>query len=136
MKLPLELEKTWAIFSTNHDDIIPEEVSDTKAIFEGALRRISVNSYERNPEARRKCLEHYGAICVICGFDFAKTYGSVGKGFIHVHHLKELSEVKKEYKVDPINDLRPICPNCHAIVHRRKPVYSISEAQVFLQKKS
>ncbi len=36
----------------------------------------------------------------------------MGEGFIHVHHLKPLSEVGYEYRVDPIRDLRPVCPNC------------------------
>jgi 5-methylcytosine-specific restriction protein A len=103
-------------------------------LFEGAIRRVSVKAYERNPEARRICVEHYGAICQICGFDFEKTYGEIGKGFIHVHHLKQMSEIGEAYQVDPINDLLPVCPNCHAIIHKRKPPYSIEEMQTLLQR--
>ncbi|MEI8372579.1 MAG: hypothetical protein WCJ35_07065 [Planctomycetota bacterium] len=39
----------------------------------------------------------------------------------------------KEYKVDPVNDLRPVCANCHAILHRLKPAYSIDEVKAFRQ---
>jgi predicted HNH restriction endonuclease len=43
-----------------------------------------------------------------------------------------LSEIGGEYIVDPVADLRPVCPNCHAVLHRRIPAYSIEEVRVFL----
>jgi 5-methylcytosine-specific restriction enzyme A len=104
-----------------------EEIVATEAIFEGAIRTVSVNVYERNPEARKKCISFYGWKCMACGFDFEKTYGELGKAFIHVHHIKPLSEIQAEYVIDPINDLRPLCANCHAMVHRVKPALSISQ---------
>ena len=134
-EVAVELEKLWSKYATGGKVWIPEEVEETEGILEGALRRISVNAYERNPEARRKCIHHYGASCSICGFDFGKQYGDAGKDLIHVHHLRQLADIGKEYYIDPINDLRPICPNCHAIIHRRKPAYSIKEVQAFLQDK-
>jgi 5-methylcytosine-specific restriction protein A len=129
-----ELEKVWAQFSASSGFVLPEEVSEGEVICEGAVRRISVNAYERSPEARQRCIEHYGTSCFICGFSFGAAYGEVGEGFIHAHHLKQLSEVGEEYEVDPIRDLRPICPNCHAIIHKRKPAYTIEEVKAFLQK--
>jgi len=131
----LELERLWVTFTSASKFTFPEEVEEIQAeLFEGAIRQVSVNAYERNPEARRICIEHYGAICQICGFDFEKTYGKIGKGFIHVHHLKQMSEIGETYQVDPINDLLPVCPNCHAIIHKRKPPYSIEEMQTLLQR--
>lgn len=103
-------------------------------IFEGAVRKVIVNAYERNPEARRQCINYYGAKCSICGFDFFEVYGEIGKDFIHVHHLKQISEIGETYKVDPINDLRPVCPNCHAILYKQKPPYTIDEVKGFLRK--
>ncbi len=85
---------------------------------EGALRRVLTNVYERRPEARRECLQHYGYDCCVCGFNFEKIYGEHGEGFIHVHHLKQLAKSKKQHKVKPILHLRPICPNCHAMIHK------------------
>ena len=49
----------------------------------------------------------------MCGFDLVSRYGELGDGYIHVHHLKELSSLRRSYQVDPIKDLRPVCPNCH-----------------------
>lgn len=85
---------------------------------EGAKKTITVNAYERDPKARGRCIEHWGTKCTVCSFDFAARYGDLGAGFIHVHHLTPLSTIGQEYVVDPIKDLRPVCPNCHAMLHR------------------
>ena len=131
-----ELENLWGIFENNYDFFLAEELDDENEYIEGARKQISINAYERNPDARRKCIEHFGLVCSICGFDFEKVYGKVGKGFIHVHHLSQISDIGENYQVDPINDLIPVCPNCHSIIHRRTPPYTIEEVREFLQKPS
>ena len=99
--------------------VFPETAGIDEACYEGAVTQVQVNRYERNPEARAKCIAHYGAFCHVCGMDFEKTYGKIGKGFIHVHHIKPISEIGEKYKVDPIKDLIPVCPNCHAMLHQK-----------------
>lgn len=113
---------------------LPEEI-DTSAnmVIEGAVRQISVNAYDRSQTARSRCVEHYGSRCAICGFDFGSVYGEIVEGLIHVHHLRPLSEIRDEYVVDPIEDLRPVCPNCHAVIHRRIPPFSIEEVKEFIE---
>lgn len=111
------------------DRPLPEEVDASLPIFEGAIRHVQVNAYERNTEARRRCISHYGSSCHVCRFDFGKKYGAVCDGYIHVHHLKPLSEIGEQYKVNPIEDLRPVCPNCHAVLHARTPPYSVQEVR-------
>lgn len=111
---------------------LPEEVRVSSRLVEGAVRRIVVNAYERNRAARAECIAHYGSSCVICSFDFGTVYGPTGKGLIHVHHLRPLSDVGEEYEIDPVNDLRPVCANCHAIIHRQEPPHSIGEVRSFL----
>ncbi len=108
--------------------VYPDEI-EKETLSEGAKKQVVVNAYERNPKAREKCIKHYGTQCFICGFDFEKNYGEMGKGFIHVHHIKPLSEINSEYEVDPIQDLRPVCPNCHAMIHKKRPAYTIEEIQ-------
>lgn len=88
------------------------------------IRTVLVNGYERDPKARAACIEYYGCACYICHFDFSKAYGEIGREFIHVHHLKEAALIGDEYEVNPIADLRPLCPNCHAMVHRTRPAMS------------
>lgn len=95
-----------------------QDVELTENYHEGHVIKTQVNRYERSSIARRKCVEHHGATCSICGMDFGEKYGELGEGFIHVHHLKPLHSIGKEYIVDYKNDLIPVCPNCHAMIHR------------------
>jgi 5-methylcytosine-specific restriction protein A len=107
---------------------LPDEIEYSgETLVEGAVKTIVINAYERNPKARKICVEYYGTVCSVCEFGFQNKYGQVGRGYIHVHHLRLMSEIKEDYMVDPINDLRPICPNCHAMIHIRKQPYTIEE---------
>ncbi|MFV7782772.1 HNH endonuclease [Shewanella marisflavi] len=101
----------------SQDNFYPEEVPC--ALKEGSKKTITVNSYERNTKARSECVNRYGVNCIVCGFNFESTYGQRGKGFIHVHHLIPISDIGDEYEINPITDLRPVCPNCHAMLHRK-----------------
>lgn len=112
---------------------LPEEVPERAALFEGSKRTVTINAYERNPKARRECIDHYGTNCIVCGFNFVEAYGEVGRGFIHIHHLRPLADIGHDYKINPVNDLRPVCPNCHAIIHKGDPPFSIEEVRHFLQ---
>lgn len=111
--------------SWNNDIVYPDDIQDTGSLFEGANQKITVNAYERNSEARQKCLIHYGYDCAVCGFNFFETYGDLGKNFIHVHHVYDISLINDSYIVDPIKHLRPVCPNCHAMLHKERPAMSI-----------
>jgi predicted HNH restriction endonuclease len=98
-------------------ELLPDELDAAAPIHEGARYQVLVNAYERNTEARRRCLAAHGTTCCICGFNFGVVYGPDAEGYIHVHHVKPLSEIGEEYEVDPVADLRPVCPNCHAVLH-------------------
>jgi len=94
---------------------------------EGGKVSVFVNKYERDPKNRSACIKIHGAICKVCGFDFAKRYGAIGDGFIHIHHLTPLSQTRRKHKTNPKDDLRPVCPNCHEMLHRRTPPFTIEE---------
>lgn len=117
-----------------NDEKLPEELPDeiSEQLFEGAKKTITINAYERSTEAREQCIEHWKTICAVCDFDFEESYGELGKGFIHVHHLKPISQIGNTYQVDPINDLRPVCPNCHAMLHRQKETLTIEELKTIM----
>ena len=102
-----------------------DEIPNPETVFEGAKKEIIVNRYERNHEAREKSIAAHGCKCAVCGMDFEKTYGEIGRGFIHVHHIVPLSSIGKEYELNPITDLVPVCPNCHAMLHRQDPPYDV-----------
>ena len=94
------------------------EESSSQGIWEGALKSVLVNKYERNILARRACLAKHGYACSVCGLNFEEKYGEIGQNFIHVHHVVPISTIGQEYQIDPEKDLVPVCPNCHAMLHK------------------
>jgi len=114
-------------------DPLPSEVDSELVVVEGGRTLVQVNRFERDPKARKACIEFFRTRCIVCGFDFRKTYGEIGVGFIHVHHLRPLAMRKKKHKIDPRKDLCPVCPNCHEMLHRRQPPFSIEELKAKLQ---
>gem|GEM_PF-6598068 len=121
------------INKSNNQILIPEEIDISKQTYqEGAIQKIYINSYERDPKARQACLDHWGYSCQVCNMSFEKQYGEHGKDYIHVHHRIPLSEIGKNYEINPIQDLYPVCPNCHAMLHRSKKVLQIEELRNLL----
>jgi hypothetical protein len=102
---------------------------DSPPLFEGRTAVGTLSRHERCPQARSACIAHHGSNCCICGFDFEAIYGEFARGFIHVHHLNPIANAKGERPVDPVRDLRPVCPNCHAVLHREEPPIGIDEAR-------
>lgn len=102
----------------NNSNFYPDS-ANTESCIEGAKTSVNVNKYERSYMARQKCIDTNGCYCHICGLNFENRYGKIGKDFIHVHHIIPLNEVSEEYIVNPIKDLIPVCPNCHAMLHRK-----------------
>lgn len=86
---------------------------------EGAERNVVQTQRERDPKARTACLDHWGSACVVCGLDTPWN---------HVHHLYPLAEGERD--VNPITDLRPVCPSCHGMIHWFKPILTIDEARI------
>ncbi len=105
---------------------IPEAAGGV-GLTEGATIQVTLNRYERSRIARNKCIETKGCRCAICGMDFEERYGTIGHGFIHIHHTTPISSIGKDYQIDYEKDLVPVCPNCHAMLHRKNPPYTIDE---------
>ncbi len=130
--LLIEIKNKYNI-ANDYLSIFPDEIEPDEH-YEGKKTKVLINHYERDIDARNLCIEHYGLSCSVCGLNFEDVYGELGIGFIHVHHLIEISTLGVMYKVDPINDLRPVYPNCHAMLHRKKPAYTIQELKNYLTK--
>lgn len=111
----------------------PEIAPSVGTYPEGARTTVTVNAYECNAAARAACIAHHGVSCSVCDMNFEETYGPVGRGFIHVHHLRSLASVGTEYEVDPVTDLRPVYPNCHAMLHRGEPMHTIGDVRAMLR---
>ena len=102
---------------------ISEKEPEIEGFVEGSPFEVRATRYERNPINRELCLSYYGYQCRICGLDFRSKYGPIGQDFIHVHHIIPVSKIGKDYKINPIKDLIPVCPNCHAMLHRQNPPF-------------
>ena len=107
---------------------------DNEKLYEGALITVKANKYERNQKARMECVAKKGYHCLVCGRDFESTYGEIGRGFIHVHHLTPISTIGQEYELNVDTDLAPVCPNCHYMLHRKNPPYTIEELKDIIAK--
>ncbi|CAD5284994.1 MULTISPECIES: HNH endonuclease [unclassified Imperialibacter] len=135
-KMRNELIEALEEMGQTGEEKYPEEIQieGLTKLHEGSKKTIVVNTYERNSVARKRCIEHWSPSCSVCDFDFGNVYGELGRGFIHVHHLIPISEVGEAYNVDPINDLRPVCPNCHSMLHRTNPPLEIDELRDQMKK--
>jgi 5-methylcytosine-specific restriction protein A len=121
----IKLSKSDAEFEVYESGDVNKNKVDV--LVEGRDVSLELTKYERSSKARELCISHHGDSCKVCGMNFGLMYGNVGSGFIHVHHIAPISEQNGEYEVDPVNDLVPLCPNCHAMAHRRNPPFSVSE---------
>lgn len=108
-----------------------DEMSETDSVKEGQVLYKLHKLRERNRkiiDAKKKTvLKEKGEIkCEACDFDFEKTYGELGKGYIECHHLIPLSNfhVNKETTLD---DLALICSNCHRMIHKDLGINTIEE---------
>ena len=114
------LDVLWSkhLDSIGRGPLLPEEIRFDESVPEFGVKGIVVNIYERDLLARKACIDNWGYKCSVCGFDFEERYGDLGKDYVAVHHLIDLSTLDGDYMLDAINDLRPVCPNCHAMLHR------------------
>ncbi|MBX2973231.1 MAG: HNH endonuclease [Flavobacteriales bacterium] len=126
-----KLDHIWANIHASDQPLASETPTD---FLEGTAYTVRMTRYERDPRNRSTCISHHGTACTVCEFDFKERYGSLGAGFIHVHHLNPLAATRKAHVIDPIHDMVPVCPNCHAMLHRKKPLLSIDELRAIMKK--
>jgi hypothetical protein len=109
---------------------------DTMGV-EGRRIEYYTSKYERNRKNRDEAIKIHGLRCSVCNFCFQEKYGDLGQGFIEIHHIKPLFSLEEEVKINPGTDLRPVCSNCHKMIHRRKGrVYTIEELKFMINKNS
>lgn len=125
----------WIAFFSGDAESLSEEFPEAgvNQLPEGAKKSVVVNAYERSAKARALCIDHFDARCQACELDFEEKYGELGRGFIHVHHIRPISTINSEYMVDPKTDLVPLCPNCHAMVHRVNPPIDVADLRALLK---
>lgn len=117
---------------------VPTEQDDEeneKQRMEGRMTEAKVLRRQRNRYARQKCLEDSGYTCYVCGFNFEKVYGDIGKNFLEVHHTKPLATYDDEHPI-PQSELCALCSNCHSMVHRKKEVMDVDELKRMFEERN
>lgn len=109
-----------------------DEWNDEAPDIEGEVTEVLIRKRERSRRNRYLCLSIHGNKCAACGFNPLEAYGESGN-IIEVHHLEPVSLLEMPRQYDPVSDLVPLCPNCHRLIHARKPVpFSLDELKELL----
>lgn len=114
----------WGLKNFNEEKCA-ELTQEDDEFSEGKIMLIKHLRRERNVKlielSKKKFIERHGHLyCEVCGFNFEKTYGELGKNFIEAHHLKPVSQMNENEKTS-IDDIIMVCSNCHSMIHRKKP---------------
>lgn len=100
--------------------LMKDIISVQQSAEEGNILYFISKRYERSKALKRRAVEIHGSVCSVCGMSFSLRYGSIGDGFIHIHHIERLADTGTRL-VSPVTDLIPVCPNCHSMLHRTTP---------------
>lgn len=110
-----------------------------KSHLEGEKIEFTTLRGKRVPQAVTQAKElfrqkHNGKLfCEICGFDFEKVYGKLGKDFIEAHHINPIG-TRVDAEETKVGDFKMLCSNCHRIVHRGKEMLTVEELKVIIKK--
>jgi len=128
-----KISDTIRSFVSSDTPLPPKEViSDDEEEGEEGQVLTRIHRYrERNTKLvkrkKERVLKEKGTLsCEVCGFDFKRVYGDHGYGFIECHHTKPVSELKVGERTK-ISDLSLVCPNCHRMIHTKRPLLSVEE---------
>ncbi len=101
-----------------------ESSDDILSAIEGEPGSISFKR-KRSSELRLGALKKWGNRCSCCSYSFPDNFDGLRRDCIEIHHLNQLSF--NPGRLVNIDDLRPLCPNCHRAIHTRDPAYTITE---------
>ena len=128
-----EIRKTIEnpILAANISKIEEDENSEIDAVKEGQvlykLHKVRERDKKIVTAKKQQVLKEKGVLrCEACGFDFKKTYGDLGEGFIECHHLTPLSNFISA-KETTLEDLALLCSNCHRMIHKDLSISSINQ---------
>lgn len=116
----------------NNND--PFESVVIKGDKEGKKIEYYTAKYERSSRNRTAAIKIHGYRCAVCGFNFSKVYGELGRDFIEVHHIKPLHSLIDEVIINPETDLVCLCSNCHRMIHhKRGAIVTVEELKQAIQ---
>lgn len=127
--------------NTSHNSFIYPEDS---IITEGHQSITNNTSRKRSQKLRKAAINYYksqnnGKLqCCVCGFCFEEHYSEIGNDFIEIHHEYPISQLSDEefdkHLSDALANVKPVCSNCHRMLHRNpKKLLSIEELKTLLK---
>jgi 5-methylcytosine-specific restriction protein A len=130
-KVTLSLDYSTNVSSIESDDI-EENVREGKVLYK--MHKVRERDRKIISKKKAKVFSEKGKLeCECCGFDFEKTYGELGKGFIECHHIIPLNKFS-DSKETKLEDLALVCSNCHRMLHNRISEVSVSDLRQLLLK--
>lgn len=119
--------------------------SEEATASEGRAARRDGTARARSRRLRDAAISHYAlpdgrVVCHACGFDFLETYGELGEGYIQIHHESPLCQYSDEgfeqYIPEAVKKMKPLCANCHCMLHRRRDMpLTVDELRVLISSK-
>ena len=100
--------------------------SDQQRSLRDTSRRSTSTATSAIRETVVEAIKRHGTQCFGCKLTMRERYGEIAEGFIHIHHTKPLATVRGSTTPD-LEDLVPLCPNCHAVVHLHDPPLTIDQ---------
>ena len=133
--LPPSIDRKKLIEKFQKDEIAERELEENSRNYknlpakrvEGKPKLVFTTIYERNPDIKADAVQIHGINCMVCGFNFLKMYGDIGRDYIEAHHIKPLSSLPGETEIDVKKDIVVLCSNCHKMIHRRRSVLKMEE---------
>lgn len=127
----LKLEGDRLIKLQEFEENISKKIND-REFKEGELYKSETNFRKRNRGLIELKKSQSNYQCEICQMSFKEKYGEIGKNFIIAHHIIPISKsiVSTKTKLD---DIALVCANCHNMLHRNNPPYSILEMKKIYQ---
>lgn len=135
-----EIELSSKVFASKKSKrVVIYDEDDT--VTEGKVFTKTTVIKERSQKLRAAAIAHYtvdGTVkCAVCGFDFKKIYGELGNGYIQIHHENPIYQYSddgfEEYISEAVKNMKPLCANCHCMVHRNKSkLVSIAELKAIV----
>jgi hypothetical protein len=115
--------------------------SDTADLYEEGRRFLRAHwAIERHSSLRSEAKAYWrkklsGRLrCLACDFDFFANYGAHGEDWIELHHENPLG-FSREVRNTRVEELKPLCSNCHRMIHRRAArCLSLNELRAILRR--
>lgn len=130
-KITLSSDYSNNVNNVESDDI-EENVREGKVLYK--MHKVRERDRKIITKKKAKLFSEKGKLeCECCGFDFEKTYGEIGKGFMECHHIIPLNKFN-DSKETKLEDLALVCSNCHRMLHNRISEISVSDLRQLLLK--